>query len=242
MVSPSHIPLLPFRIAVFLFSEGCYGFASHKRLKVERDLEYTETRMNAFTMGFITGCIVTVCIFLLVFGLVFWLRRRRSKGLTISSDNYARVLDSNRGGIELVQPPPPPSSSFVIGEDEREDMTHLELQSNPELTPQEFESSWLSFQARQNLNFTLTFGDANIEEILSSQRIKCMACGEAGARQKYYFFGRERQTNSAFLMEVFVLAKEREMAAEIRCASSVLLPDLVAYVRQAMKPFSKAAM
>merc|ERR1711991_199027 len=197
--------------------------------------------MGPFAMGFLAGSAVTVAIFLIVFGLGFYCRRVKRKGLTISSDNYARVLDQR--GVEMQPSRHTPSpSSFVIGEDERDDMTHLELQSNPELTPQEFESNWLSFQARQNLNFTLTFGDADIEEILSSQRIKCMAAGAAGARQKYYFFGRERVTNVVFLMEVFVLAKEREMAAEIRCASSVLLPDLVAYVRQAMNPFSKAAM
>jgi hypothetical protein len=56
---------------------------------------------------------------------------------------------------------------------------------------------------------------------------------------RYYFFGRERQTNAAFLMEVFVLAKEREMAAEIRCPNKLLLPEVVAYLKQAMRPFSK---
>jgi hypothetical protein len=92
--------------------------------------------MGPFAMGFITGTVVTVCIFLLVFGLVFWLRRRRTKGLTISSDNYARVLDHRGGGGIEMSVQPPPSSAFVISEDEREDITHLELQSNPELTPQ----------------------------------------------------------------------------------------------------------
>jgi hypothetical protein len=151
--------------------------------------------MGDFAMGFITGCVVTVAIFVLVFGLAFWIRKRKSGGsgrLTVSSDNYARVLEER--GVEMkstrtsgAKPP-----SFVIGDEE--DLAGLELESNAELTPQEFESFWLSFQARQNLNFTLTFGDANVEEILSSQRIKCMASGAAGARQKYYFFAREKLT------------------------------------------------
>ena len=38
---------------------------------------------------------------------------------------------------------------------------------------------------------------------------------------------REKTTRAAFLMEVFVLAKEREMATEIRCANSLLLPEMV---------------
>ncbi len=194
--------------------------------------------MNCVAKGFIAGCGTTVAIFLLVFGLAFWLRRRKTGGrLAVSSDSYAHVLEER--GVEMKATAHP---AFVIGDEERDDITHLELESNPELTPQEFESYWLSFQARQNLNFTLTFGDANVEEILSSQRIKCMACGAAGARQKYYFFAREKTTRAAFLMEVFVLAKEREMATEIRCANSLLLPEMVAYLKQAMKPFSKRAV
>ncbi len=191
--------------------------------------------LGCLATGFIAGCGATMAIFLLVFGLAFWLRRRKSGGrLSVSSDNYARVLEER--GVEMKSTA---HSAFVIGDEERDEMTHLELESNPELTPQEFESYWLSFQARQNLNFTLTFGDANVEEILSSQRIKCMACGAAGPRQKYYFFAREKVTHAAFLMEVFVLAKEREMATEIRCANSLLLPEMVSYLKQAMKPFSK---
>lgn len=200
--------------------------------------------MQDFTWGFICGSIVTVVLFLVVFGLAFWFRRRRRRELTASSDTYAQVLDQR--GIEMSTPAPisrnmrTSSSSFVISDDERDDMSHLELQSNPELTPQEFESNWLAFQCRQNLVFTLTFGNADVEEILSSQRIKCMAAGAAGERKKYYFFGREQVTGAVFLVEVFVLAKEREMAAEIRCANKALLPDLVAYFKQAMKPFSKS--
>ena len=210
--------------------------------------------LGVFAQGFITGSGVTVAVFLLVFGLAFWLRRRQTRGLSMSSDNYAQVLDQR--GIEMAAAPPTHisrsssqsslpgrrSSTFVISEDERDDMSHLELQSNPELTPQEFESKWLSFQARQNLNFTLTFGDADVEEILASQRIKCMAAGAAGNRKKYYFFGREAVTGALFLMEVFVLARDCELAAEIRCASSVLLPDLVVYMKQAMKAFAKSAL
>ena len=48
-------------------------------------------------------------------------------------------------------------------------------------------------------------------------------------------------TRATFLMEVFVLAKEREMATEIRCANNLLLPEIVAYLKQAMKPFSRRA-
>jgi hypothetical protein len=205
--------------------------------------------LGVFAQGFITGSGVTVALFLLIFGLAFWLRRRQTRGLTLSSENYAQVLDQR--GIEMAparvvststSPLGRRSSTFVISDDERDDMSHLELESNPELTPQEFESKWLSFQARENLNFTLTFGDADVEEILASQRIKCMAAGAAGDRQKYYFFGREAVTGALFLMEVFVLARDRELAAEIRCASSVLLPDLVVYMKQAMKAFAKAAI
>lgn len=143
----------------------------------------------------------------------------------------------------------------------------LELETHPELTPHEFESFWLSFQARENLHFSLTFGDTNIEEVLSSQRIKvrrarthtasdllfsshasltriaclhqCMASGAVGPKKKYYFFARERNTGAPFLMEVFILPKEREMATEIRCASAVLLPDFVVYMKSAMRPFSR---
>ena len=107
------------------------------------------------------------------------------------------------------------------------------------LSPQEFESYWLAFQCRENLNFTLTFGDCNIEEILSAQRIKCMASGAAGKKQKYYFFAREEGTSAAILIEVFILPQEREMAAEIRCQSEKLLPEMTNYMKQTMRPFSK---
>jgi hypothetical protein len=42
---------------------------------------------------------------------------------------------------------------------------------------------------------------------------------------------------AVFLMEVFVLAKDREMATEIRCANNLMLPQMVAYLKTAMKPF-----
>lgn len=203
--------------------------------------------MNAFTWGFLTGCIVTVTIFLVVFGLVYWLRRWKSKPLTMVSDSYARVDEQDGKSIELGGVSSQSSSSsgggtFVIGgEDEREELTHLELNVDPQLSPQEFESNWLSFSVRENLNFSLTFGDANIEEILSSQRIKCMASGQVGARQKYYFFAREKHSGAVFLMEVFFLSRERELAAEIRCANAAMLPDIVAYLRQALRPFSRPA-
>jgi hypothetical protein len=156
--------------------------------------------MGDFAMGFVTGCVVTVAVFVLVFGVALYLKRRRSGGgrLTVSSDSYARVLEER--GVEMKSASSSSSSSsrrsggggFVIGDED--EMSGLELESSPELTPQEFEAFWLSFQNRQNVNFTLTFGDANVEEILSSQRIKCMASGAAGARQKYYFFAREKMT------------------------------------------------
>lgn len=153
-----------------------------------------------------------MAVLLLVGAAAFWTRRRwgwfAGGGRTSPSlDKYSRVLEDR--GVEMSsRPSQPPSPAFVIGDDDDGRMTTvLELESNPELTPVEFEQSWLAFQARHNLNFTLTFDDANVEEILSSQRIKCMASGAAGARQKYYFYAREKQTHSAFLMEVFVLAK-----------------------------------
>ena len=48
-----------------------------------------------------------------------------------------------------------------------------------------------------------------------------MASGAAGERQKYYFFAREKNTGSPFLMEVFLLSRDREVAAEIRCGASL---------------------
>lgn len=129
-------------------------------------------------------------------------------------------------------------------------------------------------QARENLNFSLTFGDTNVEEILAAQRIKvrccseadavsshpcvaqCMASGAAGPRKKYYFYAREKNTGAPFLMEIFVLSKDREMATEIRCrkaggvfawrsshlvsaVNSALLPDFVQFMKNAMRPFSR---
>merc|ERR1711916_59980 len=203
-----------------------------------------DSSMDPFVIGFIVGCIVTVAIFLIVFGVAFWLKRWRNKKFTVT-ETYARVFDDsvdNESGMEMTPP------SFVIGDEEvnarksQESLgqtSTLELSGNPVLSPQEFEANWLAFQCRENLNFTLTFGDANIEEILSSQRIKCMASGNAGKKQKYYFFAREELTNAPILMEVFILPQEREMAAEIRCESVRLLPEITSYVKQTMRPFSK---
>ena len=142
--------------------------------------------LGQFAQGFIAGCAVTVAALFLVFGVALFLRRKTRGGrATLTSDSYARVLEER--GVEMGRKSGGGGGGFVIGDEEREEMTSLELESNPELTPQEFEANWLAFQNRHNLNFTLLFGDANIEEILSSQRIKCMACGAAGSRQKVGF-------------------------------------------------------
>lgn len=220
---------------------------------------------------FLVGLAVAVAMFLLIFGLVWYFRRWLArKGLSISSDAYARVVDESRNynnketAIEM-QP------TFTIGSD-REDLVRaaLELHPNPELAPHEFESFWLAFQSREHVNFSLTFGDTNIEEvtccvyvccfcffvfslffflflsltlhqILSSQRIRCMASGAAGPKKKYYFFAREKNTGSIFLMEIFVLPRDREMEMEIRCGNSAMLPDMIQYMKSAMRPFSRVS-
>lgn len=195
----------------------------------------------SFVGGFVAGSAVTVGVFLVVFGLGFCLSRWRKKRYTLTSDTYARVDDIRSQGAIEMSPTSSSSSSFVLGDEEKDSLSHLELEANPELSPQQFESMWLAFQARENLQFTLTFGDSNVEDILSAQSIKCMASGAQGPRQKYYFFARERVTGSVILLEVFVLPRDREMACEIRCANSALLPDMVSYVKHVMKPFSRAS-
>ena len=70
---------------------------------------------------------------------------------------------------------------------------------------------------------------------MSSHHIKCMASGEVGGgRSKYYFFA--RTATQLFLLEVFVLPRQKELSVEVRCDDAALLPRFMRTLRTALKP------
>lgn len=119
------------------------------------------------------------------------------------------------------------------------------LHPDPSMSSEEFQSLWTNLQdeARRGERLSRSVSLEMVEEMFNVFKIVCIASGEddESGILKYYFYAREIITGNAFLMEINILSRTREIQITLKAQAGYMINEFLAVVYQALTPITTRA-
>lgn len=110
------------------------------------------------------------------------------------------------------------SASVLAGVDRPGPSGSLTLKDKPVLRAEDFEAAWTSAATCELWGVALKDipSESDLERSLARHHCVCLASGNLGDVQKYYFFAQERGTDALFMVELSITMASKRLSAMVK--------------------------
>ncbi|CAG9329177.1 unnamed protein product [Blepharisma stoltei] len=151
------------------------------------------------------------------------------------------------GEVEAVNPSkiqrePEPTTDLLsldlLDQDLVSPPAYLILHPDPSMDSIEFQNLWanISDESRFGERLARAIGFEDVENLFAQLKIVCIAGGSENDHLKYYFYARDQNSGSPFLIELNIFMRTGEVQMTIKAQNPRWMQDFVGIVYQALAP------